>query len=159
MGVRQARRKQLGSIAVRTVAAALGMLASGCDLGNGIGCAVQSRALQYEAETRRGALIGIGFLELSETRGGEERDFTVWHLRAVPLPGRAARVSLRQGTPDSPGRVLYEFPLLNAVPESGVITQVFVQTPYAGAVPFAELWELVQREPVIMEAVFEADVD
>jgi hypothetical protein len=48
--------------------------------------------------------------------------------------------------------------VVNSVPESGVITQVFVRTAYAGEVPFAELWDLVQREAVSFEVVFEGDV-
>lgn len=144
---------------VRSIAAALAVVVSGCDIGGGGRCTVESRAVQYEAETRRGALIGTAFLELSETRGAEDRDWVIWHLRAAPLAGRVTRVSLRQGTPGSPGRVLYEFPVVNPVPESGVITQVFVRTPYAGAVPFAELWELVQREPVTFEAVFDSNAE
>jgi hypothetical protein len=50
--------------------------------------------------------------------------------------------------------VLYEFPLTNAVADTGVITQVFVRTPYAGQVPFAELWELLLRQPVSFEITF-----
>lgn len=47
---------------------------------------------------------------------------------------------------------------MNSVPESGVITQVFVRTAYAGEVPFAEIWELVERQPVSFEVVFDGDV-
>ena len=137
-------------------AAALTATAAGCDLGPGR-CTVESRALEFGAETVSGALRGNGFLELSETRGAENRTFVTWHLRAAPFAGRARAVSLRQGPPDAPGRLLYRFPLVNAVPESGVLTQVFTRTAYAGEVPFAELWELIQREPVSFHAELDGD--
>jgi hypothetical protein len=130
---------------------------AGCDHGIGVRCAIESRALEYAAETRTGTLVGNGFLTLSETRGAENRTFVTWHLRAAPSAARARAVLLRQGPPGAPGRLLIQFPLLNAVSESGVITQVFVQTPYAGEIPFAELWELIQREPVSFEVVFDGD--
>jgi hypothetical protein len=139
------------------VAAALEVAAAGCDLDVGR-CAVESRSLQYGAETRSDSLVGNGFLGLSETRGAENGTFLLWHLRVAPFVGRARIVALRQGPPEAPGRLLYQFALVNSVPESGVITQVFVRTPYAGQVPFAELWELVQREPVSFEALFDGDV-
>lgn len=78
----------------------------------------------------------------------------IWHVRAAPLPAAVERVLLREGTPEAPGRVLYEFPLANVVPELGVITQASTPTPYAGLVPFTELWDLVQRQPVVFEVVF-----
>jgi hypothetical protein len=141
------------------VAAAFELTAAGCDVGRDLGrCAVESRSLQYGAETRSDSRVGNGFLQLSETRGAENGAFSLWHLRVAPFVGRARIVSLRQGPPEAPGRLLYQFALVNSVPESGVITQVFVRTPYAGEVPFAELWELVQREPVSFEAVFDGDV-
>ena len=142
---------------VRTLLA-LAVAASGCDAGGGLaGCELESRALEYRAETPGGPLMGTGFLELSQTRGAENGSFLVWHVRAAPFVGRATTVSLRQGPPDAPGRLLYEFPLVNAVPDSGVLTQVFVRTPYAGTVPFSELWDLVQREPVSFHAVLDGD--
>ena len=144
------------SSAARTVAAALVLIAAAdCDVGR---CGVESRSLEYAAETRSGSLVGNGFLELSETRGAENAAWVVWHLRVAPFVGRARTASLRQGPPQAPGRVLYEFPLVNSVSESGVITQAFVRTAYAGKVPFAELWELVQRQPVSFEVVFDGDV-
>jgi hypothetical protein len=99
-----------------------------------------------------------GFLELSETRGADNGAFVLWHLRAAPFTGRATVVSLRLGPPEAPGRLLYQFPLVNSVPDSGVLTQVFVRTAYAGEVPFAELWDLVQREPVSFHAVLDDGV-
>ena len=142
------------SILAGIVAAGLAVLGVGCDLER---CETESRALEYGAETRSGSLVGNGFLQLSETRGSENVASVLWHLRVAPAAGRARTVSLRQGPPQAPGRVLYEFPLVNSVTESGVITQVFTRAAYAGKVPFAELWELVQREPVSFEIVFEGD--
>jgi hypothetical protein len=140
-------------------AAALTAAGAGCELGPDLGgCAVESRSLEYGAETVTNSLRGNGFLELSETRGAENGAFVVWHLRAAPFAGRARMVSLRQGPPEAPGRLLYRFPLLNSVPAAGVLTQVFVWTPYAGEVPYAELWELVQREPVSFHAELDGDV-
>jgi hypothetical protein len=143
---------------MRSLAVVLAVGVAGCDQGIGIRCAVESRSLEYSAETRNGALVGNGFLTLSETRGAENRTFMTWHLRAAPSTARARSVALRQGPPGALGRLLIQFPLVNAVSDSGVITQVFVQTPFAGEVPFAELWELIQREPVSFDAVFEGDV-
>jgi hypothetical protein len=139
------------------VAAALTVAAASCNLGVG-GCTVESRAVEYGAETTSGSLRGTGFLELSETRGAENDAFVLWHFRATPFVGRATTFSLRQGPPEAPGRLLYQFPLVNAVPDSGVVSQVFVRTPFAGEVPFAELWELLQREPVSFHAVLDGDV-
>ena len=127
------------------VAIALG--AAGCGLGDGE-CLVESRTLELGAQTADGPLTGSGFLELSETRGAENAAFVIWHLRAAPFTGTGTAVTLRRGTPEALGRELYRFPVVNAVPASGVITQVFVRTPYAGDVPFSDLWEIVQREPV-----------
>ena len=124
------------------------MIASGCDIGGGGRCTVQSRTVDYAAETRRGALVGTAFFQLSETRGAEDREWVMWHVRVAPPSNRAVHVSLREGTPESPGPILYEFPIANTVPDSGVLTQVFVRTPYAGAVPFSALWERAEREPV-----------
>jgi hypothetical protein len=138
------------------VTAVLAVATAGCDRGL-VRCEVESRSLDFGAETRTDSLTGNGFLELTETRGAENAAFVVWHLRAAPFGGTAAAVSLRQGPPEAPGRLLYRFPLVNSVPQSGVLTQVFVRTPYAGEIPFAELWELVQREPVSFHAVLEAD--
>jgi hypothetical protein len=143
----------------RAGATAIAVAATGCDFGRGVGgCAVESRALEHRAETRSDSRVGNGSLQLSETRGAENRTFVLWQLRVAPFAAGARTVSLRLGPPELPGRLLYQFPLLNPVPESGVITQVFVRTPYAGAVPFAELWELIQREPVSFEAVFDGDM-
>jgi hypothetical protein len=143
-------------ILARAVAAALAVIGfAGCDIDR---CGVESRSLEYAAETRSGSLVGNGFLELSETRGAENRGWVIWHLRVAPFVGRARTASLRQGPPEAPGRVLYEFALVNSVPESGVITQVFVRTAYVGQVPFTELWELVQRQPVSFEVLFDGDV-
>jgi hypothetical protein len=142
----------LRSIASAAVVSAV--LSAGCDPYR---CEVQSRSLQYEAELGSGPVAGRGVLELAETRGAENAAFVLWHVRASPLAAPAVRVSLREGTPEAPGRVLYDFPLINAVADSGVVTQVFVRAPYAGQVSFAELWELVQRKPVSFEVVFAAD--
>jgi hypothetical protein len=128
--------------------AALAVIAgAGCDLER---CTVESRSLQYEASG--------GFLELTETRGAENARWILWHVRVAPVPGTPRAAVLREGPPEAPGRRLYEFPLVNSVPESGVVTQVFVRTPYAGEVPFDELWELVQNEPVSFEVLFDGDV-
>ncbi|HET8646126.1 MAG TPA: hypothetical protein VFO85_11590 [Vicinamibacteria bacterium] len=135
--------------------ASLAAALSGCDPYR---CLVQSRAQQFEAPIGSGPITGRAAFSLSQTRGAENDDFVMWHVRASPLPAPATRVTLREGTPDAPGRVLYEFPLVNAVADSGVITQVFTRTAYAGQVPFAELWDLVQRQPVSMEVVFTGDV-
>ena len=78
--------------------------AAGCD--GFPGCAVESRALEYRAETASAPLTGTGFLELSQTRGSENADFVIWHLRAAPFAGRATTVELRQGPPGAPGRLL-----------------------------------------------------
>ena len=117
-------------------------------------CLVESRAQQFEAQLASGGVSGRGSLVLSETRGAETGAFVIWHVRATPLPADVARVLLREGTREAPGRVLYEFPLVNAVAESGVITQAFTRTPYAGPLPFAELWDLVGRQPVVFEIAF-----
>jgi hypothetical protein len=117
-------------------------------------CLVQSRAQQFEAQFVSGVVSGRGFLLLSETRGAESGAFVTWHVRMAPVSAAVARVLLREGTREAPGRVLYEFPLVNVVPDSGVITQVFTPTPYAGRVPFAELWDLIQRQAVLFEVVF-----
>lgn len=37
------------------------------------------------------------------------------------------------------------------------MTQVFVRTAYAGEVPFAELWDLVQRDAVSFHAELDGD--
>ena len=144
-------------MAFRPAAALLALFFVACDGGLGGRCLVESRALEYGAETRSGGRVGTGFLELSETRGADVGAFAIWHLRIAPPAGTARTVSLRQGPPDAQGRVLYRFPLVNPVAESGVLTQVFARTPYAGEIPFAELWDLVQREPVSFEAVLDGD--
>jgi hypothetical protein len=140
------------SIAIRrarVLSAALALLAgTGCDFGER--CTVESRTLEYEA--------GRGYLELVETRGAENATFILWHVRVDASVGTATRAVLREGTPDAPGRVLYDFPLVNPVPASGVVTQVFVRTAYAGEIPFAELWELLGRQPVSFEVGFDGDV-
>ena len=135
--------------AVMTFVAAV--LFAGC---NPYRCLVQSRFQRYDAQIGGGPIAGRGVFELTETRGAENATLVLWHVRASPLPAAATRVFLREGTADTPGRLLYEFPLMNAVPESGVITQAFAGVPHAGPVPFAELWELVQRQPVSFEIVF-----
>jgi hypothetical protein len=154
------KSERLGCFLAGSVTVALPLIpAAGCGLARDLErCQVQSRSLEYAAETKSDSLLGTGFLELSETRGAESGAWVVWHLRIAPSVGRARVVSLRQGPPEAPGRVLYEFPLLNSVSESGVITQVFVRTAYAGEVPSAELWELIQRHPVSFEVVFDGDV-
>ena len=147
------------SIAAGIAAAATLMTAAACGLvPRAERCGNESRSLEHAAETRSGSRVGTGFLELTETRGAENRAWVVWHVRAEPsVVGRVRTVSLRQGSREAPGRVLYQFPLVNSVPASGVITQVFVRTAYAGEVPFAELWELIQRQPVFYEVAFEGD--
>ena len=125
-----------------------------CVACNPYRCLVQSRGQQFEAQLASGVVSGRASLLLSQTRGAESGDFVIWHVRAAPLPAAVERVRLREGTREAPGRILYEFPVTNVVPESGVITQVFTRTPYAGLVPFTELWDLVQRQPVVYEVVF-----
>jgi hypothetical protein len=140
----------------RALAVALAVVGGvGCDLGER--CLVESRSLHYEAETSREGRVGRASLELTETRGAETASWVVWHVRVTPFVTGARRVVLREGPPDAPGRVLYDFVVVNAVPASGVVTQVFTRTPYAGEVPSAELWELVQRQPVSFEILFDGD--
>jgi hypothetical protein len=129
-------------------------LLAGCDPYQ---CLVQSRAQQYELQTASGPAAGRVALELSQTRGDENDDFVLWHVRLDGATAPATRVLLREGLPQTPGRVLYEFPLTNAVPASGVVTQVFTRTRYAGQVPFAELWDLIQSQPVSFEVQFSGD--
>ena len=124
---------------------------AGCDPYR---CLVESRAQQLELQTSSGRAA----FSLSQTRGAEDGEFVMWHLRSSPLPAPATRVLLREGTPEAPGRVLYDFPLVNPVPDLGVITQVFTRAPYDGEVPFTELWDLVQRQPVSFEIVFAGGV-
>jgi hypothetical protein len=130
------------------------LMTAGCGLGDGE-CLVESRALELSGQTADGPVIVNGFLELSETRGSENGAFVIWHFRVVPSSGNVTAVLLRRGTPGAPGRELYRFPLVNGVPASGVITQVFARTPYDGVMPFPDFWDLVQREPVS----FFAEVD
>ena len=120
-------------------------------------CETQARSLQYEATVASGPVTSRVAVELAEMRGRETGAFVLWHVRVSPLAAPATRVLLREGRPAAPGRVLYDFPLLNAVPPSGVVTQVFVRTPYAGQVPFAELWDVIQRQPVFFEVVLAGD--
>jgi hypothetical protein len=129
------------------------VLSAGCDSQL---CDFQSRDVQYEAQMGNG-LLARGSLELFETFGAGEVPSVLWHVRVTPLPAPATRVLLREGAPDALGRVLYEFPLTNAVADTGIITQVFVRTPYAGQLPFAALWELLQRQPVSFEVTFAGD--
>jgi hypothetical protein len=154
------KSERLRSVLAGAVTAGLALIpAPGCGLARDLErCEVQSRSLQYAAETKSDSLVGTGFLELSETRGAESGAWVLWHLRVAPFTGRVRVVSLRQGPPEAPGRALYEFPLLNSASESGVVTQVFVRTAYRGEVPLAELWELIQRHPVSFEVVFDGDV-
>ena len=142
---------RLRSIALPAIVSAV--LSAGCD---SYPCDFQSRDVQYEAQTGNGP-VARGFLELFETNGAGEVPSVLWHVRVTPLPAPATRVLLREGAHDSLGRVLYEFPLTNAVADTGVIAQAFVRTPYAGQVPFAELWELLQRQPVSFEVTFAGD--
>ena len=142
---------RLRTIALSALVGAV--LSAGCDTQP---CDFQSRDVQYEAQMGNGPLAR-GFLELNETHGAGELPSVLWHVRVTPLPAPATRVFLREGAPDSSGRVLYEFPLTNAVADTGIITQVFVRTPYAGQVPFVELWEILQRQPVSFEVTFAGD--
>ena len=142
---------RLPSIALSALVGAV--LSAGCDR---YPCDFQSRSVQYEAQMGNGP-VARGFLELIETHGAEEVPSVLWFVRVAPLPAPATRVLLREGAPDSQGRVLYEFPLTNAVADTGIITQVFVRTPYAGQIPFAELWELLLRQPVSFEVTFAGD--
>ena len=142
---------RLRSIALSALVGAV--LSAGCDSYT---CDFQIRAVQYEADMGNGP-VARGFLQLIETRGADEVPSVLWYVRVAPLPAPATRVLLREGTTGSSGRVLYEFPLTNAVAEAGVITQVSVRTPYAGQVPFAELWELLQRQPASFEVTFAGD--
>jgi hypothetical protein len=147
--------RRTGRCLAGLASAALTLFAgAGCDPTR---CLVESRALQYEAQTTTDSRTGVGSLELVETRGEERGTFILWHVRVAPLPGTARTVVLREGPPGAPGRLLYTFPILNPVPASGVVTQVFVRTPYAGAVPFSELWDLVQSRSVSFEVVFEGE--
>jgi len=141
-----------GSLLAGTSAALAILSGPGCGLTNR--CTVESRSLQYEA----GTADGMGFLQLSQTRGAESGAWVLWHVRVTSSAGTVRTVTLREGPPDAPGRLLYDFPLLNSVPPSGVVTQVFVRTAYAGEVPFAEVWELVQSHPVSFEVAFDGDV-
>ncbi len=136
--------------------AALGLAPSlGCE---GERCLVQSRAIQHEAQSSGDGRVGRGFLELAETRAAENAAWVLWHVRVTPFAGTATTVVLRQGTPQAPGAVLYRFPVVNSAPDSGVLTQVFVRTAYAGEVPFDQLWDLVQSQPVSFEVVFDGGV-
>jgi hypothetical protein len=129
------------------------VLSAGCDR---YPCDFQSREVQYEAQMGNGS-IARGFIELIETNVAGEVPSVLWHVRVSPLPAPATRVVLREGAPDSSGRVLYEFPLTNAVADTGIVTQVSVRTPYAGQVPFAEFWDLLQRQPASFEVTFAGD--
>jgi hypothetical protein len=140
---------RMGALAARTVCATVMLVAAaGCDVANR--CTVEGRSREYRAETR----VGLAALELSQTRGAEDRDWLLWHVRVTPWIGTPAAVVLREGAPAAPGPTLAELPVLNTVPDSGVVTQVFVRTAYAGEVPFAELWDLLQARPVTVEVLY-----
>jgi hypothetical protein len=127
---------------------------AGCDFVNR--CTVESRAAEYRTEATSGSGVGLAALELSQTRGAEHRDWLLWHVRVTPWMGTPVAVLVREGRPEAPGRTLFELPVLNTVPDSGVVTQVFVRTAYAGSVPFAELWDIIQSRPVTVEILFGA---
>ena len=157
MDVHTGNEVSLGLMWLRSLAPAClvaSVLSAGCDPYR---CLVQSRAQQFELETASGPAAGRVSLQLSQTRGRESGDFVMWHVRLTGATAQAARVVLREGPPQAPGRVLYDFPLANALPASGVITQVFTRTAYAGEVPFSQLWALVESQPVSFEVQFSGD--
>ena len=137
---------------VRTIALIAAIGAGGLGFtGCGAACTVQSRILDLRTgQTLGGTEAALG---LRQTRGSEEGRFVMWFVRVNPLVGTVGQVRLRAATGDHAGRVLYEFPLVNAVPAAGVVTQVFEDTPYQGAVPFAELWDLLQRDQAFVEVI------
>lgn len=122
-------------------------------------CTIQGRFMEFRAGDSTEAATSEAFVELDETRGSEEGQYILWAVREDPTSGTVSAVRLRAGTPDKPGIVLYDFPPLNAVPSAGVITQVFQLHPYAGATPFAQLWDRLQREPAYVEIVYEGLLD
>jgi hypothetical protein len=124
------------------------ILAAGCDPYR---CLVQTRAQQFELDTASGPAAGRVSLLLSQSRGRDTGDFVMWHVRLSGPTAPATRVVLREGPPQAPGRVLYDFPLVNPVPNTGVVTQMLSPAPYAGQVPFAELWDLVQSQQISFE--------
>jgi len=121
-------------------------------------CTIQGRFLEFRAADSAGTVTSEAFVELDETRGSEEGQYILWAVREDPTSGPVSAVRLRAGMPDDPGMVLYDFPLLNAVPSAGVITQVFQLHPYAGATPFLELWDRLQHEPFYVEIVYEGSL-
>jgi hypothetical protein len=118
-------------------------------------CTIQGRFMEFRAAGSAGSAVTEVFLDLNETRGSEDAQYVIWSVRVSPLDGPVTAVRLRVGTAEAPGAVLYDFPLVNAVPDAGVITQVFVNQPYAGEVPFDELWDLIQGDPVFVEVIYQ----
>jgi len=114
--------------------------------------------LQFRAADSAGTVTSEAFVELDETRGSEEGQYLLWAVREDPTSWPVTAVRLRAGTSDAPGVVLYDFPLLNAVPCAEVITQVFHLRPYDGATPFLALWDRLQSEPFYVEIVYEGSL-
>lgn len=121
-------------------------------------CTIQGRFMEFRAADSTGAVMHDAFVDLDQTRGSEDGQYILWAVREDPTSGPVNAVRLRAGTPDEPGVVLYDFPLLNAVPSAGVITQVFQLRPYDGATPFLELWDRLQSGPFYVEIVYEGSL-
>jgi hypothetical protein len=89
--------------------------------------------------------------------GRPAADYVVWEVRVEPLDLPVSGVRLRLGTADRWGPPLCQFPLVDAEVERGTLIRMFVN-PDSQEIPLAELWDLIQREPVLVEVELEDSV-
>ena len=129
----RARRRLEAVMTYRSVAAALRAdRRPGCDFGSAVEPSrVVPRSRSGNAERSRSETASSNWPRPAAPENG------AWVVGtcACAFAGRARTVWLPAGTPEAPGRLLYEFAVVNSVPASGVITQVFVRTPTRARCP------------------------
>ncbi len=125
-------------------------LASGCT----ILCDREVRLVNLWAKGLAGSATTEAGLTLIERRGNAEAgQYVGWSLNVDPRPDDTVKaVRLRVGTPAGPGEVLYDLPLPDK--RNPVVMLLYMEGPYAGEIPFDDLWNRVRRQPTFVEAVF-----
>jgi hypothetical protein len=128
---------------------ALPPLVTGCRIG---GCLVQGRGIALYAVMDGGDIgmvspaadSAVSSVTFGQSRGaGAGDEHTVgWLIRAWTLQGFPTAVRLREGTPTTPGAILYTFP-----------HEVEFASMYRGTVPFEELLRRTYQGPTFLEIV------
>ena len=119
-------------------------------------CGIHGRLMRFRPTGPAESAAIAERLGLSGLTAGAE--YVVWEVRVDPFAAPVTTVRLRLGTADAPGSTLCAFPFPAAEDDECGHVRMFVSAE-GSDLPFEELWQLIQREPVHVEVMLEDAVE